>query len=234
MRAQSKPKPKHLSSKRKSVTNDTISGPVDPPVVSKALRWYVDAGLIMTTSQGRCTLQQAYGRYQRTFAEHVEAIAKYAEFLVWPVWNDQWGVEEIAVSQFLFAFQPLGLENKDMLPFQQPNENHIILELWKAVDRVFTPYVHTLAERSANEKQALVSKASIEQVFRYKYKSPTPCNGRSVWNFLDQEEVRKSREILEKLEGENQIIQLEWKEKPVEPKRSSFAAYGPYIAASVE
>jgi hypothetical protein len=210
--------------------------------VRNTLRWYVDAGLIMTTSQGRCALQKAYsidafsdafGLHRRTFAEHVEAIGRHAEFLVPQVWDDQWGVEEIALSQYLFAFQPLGLRDKDMLPFKTIESNRIVLEMWKAVHGVFTPYVHTLAERTEKEREALSDFVSLEEGFQYKYSSPTPYDGRSVWKFLDQQEVKKSREKLAKLEGERQIIQLLWNEDPREPKRGSFAAHGPYITARV-
>ena len=182
----------------------------------------------MTSSEGRRILHEAYSfdGVRRTFAEHVDAIASYAAFNVPPVWNDQWGVEEISLSHYLFSFQPLNMASTDMLTFKTTETNPIIYRLWTAVHSVFAPYVHTLAERSGGVDAERVAITGGD--FEYKYNGPV-ARGKA-WRFVDQEEVRGSREVFAALEGEAQIVELIWQFEPALPRRGGYLS-GVYTSA---
>jgi hypothetical protein len=186
-------------------------------LLAKTMRWHVDAGLLMTTSEGREQLRDAYSfddpsgsgdKRVHTLDEHINVMGKNMDFLVKAVWSGQWGVDEIALSHYLFSFQPLYNTSQDMMTFKTLDDNEKIIKMWSAVEKVFAPYVHTLTERPDANFDTDEKVENLDPIV-YKYGQAS-----NRWAFLEQEEVCNSRNKLSALTDNEQIINLQWNMQP--------------------
>lgn len=133
--------------------------------------WYVDAGLFITNNSARNALREAYQGI--SFADHLKrmvAKTNYA-FDEMSAYN-QVATDEMALSQYLLAFQPQRAEDTDSDSHYlgqrfSVNENKAVILMWTAVVNTFGPYVHTLGERSTEpiyESGGLVSPPGLKPV----------------------------------------------------------------------
>ena len=174
-------------------------------LLEETQRWIADAGLIMTTDEGRTIIREAYNGM--TFGEHVDVMGKRMEFGNKFAWDGTWGVEEMALTQYLFAFQPLSNKSKSMVTYDYTNKEDeaTMLRMYNAVKDVFDPYVHTLGERKDDPPREGTNTLDDQANVVYTYESP-----RNGWLFADQEERGDARETFAGISDQDSIIELSW------------------------
>jgi hypothetical protein len=124
------------------------------PHVKKGLVewWYVDAGLVITNNTARSGLRAVYKGI--TFEQHLDRIVAKTNYAAdwWSAYNKA-ATDEMALSQYLLAFQPQRTDDGFLGQWFEKEYNLEVVAMWKTVTSQFGPYVHALGQRTVEPEQ---------------------------------------------------------------------------------